>query len=239
MSRKKRTWVLTYLMDGATCVFLGCSSALISWVALISFLRQLIKPHLFFSSSSPSLKILPSLSFLSSAIAPDFSQNLLKAQTLARQGGDVLIECKPRMSPRGMISWRKGKEALRESHRYVVSLCKAVSAVCLGPLFSLSALLEEQYFHQLILFFPLDIHGDKLLRREPQCNTIQFELHNMFCTPPLSPCYVHFFWETSIVLCSPGCAQGWFLLLFTWGNWPFVDCSTWIDVLIHQLINGM
>uniref|UniRef100_A0A672ITM7 Contactin 3a, tandem duplicate 1 n=1 Tax=Salarias fasciatus TaxID=181472 RepID=A0A672ITM7_SALFA len=48
------------------------------------------------------------------AIAPDFSQNLLKAQTLARQGGDVLIECKPRMSPRGVISWRKGKEALRE-----------------------------------------------------------------------------------------------------------------------------
>ncbi|XP_029975642.1 contactin-4 isoform X2 [Salarias fasciatus] len=54
------------------------------------------------------------------AIAPDFSQNLLKAQTLARQGGDVLIECKPRMSPRGVISWRKGKEALRESHRVMV-----------------------------------------------------------------------------------------------------------------------
>ncbi|KAM6925227.1 contactin-4 [Xenentodon cancila] len=54
------------------------------------------------------------------AIAPDFSQNLLKAQTLARQGGDVLIECKPRMSPRGVISWRKGKEALRESHRIMV-----------------------------------------------------------------------------------------------------------------------
>uniref|UniRef100_A0A674PPZ4 Contactin 3a, tandem duplicate 1 n=1 Tax=Takifugu rubripes TaxID=31033 RepID=A0A674PPZ4_TAKRU len=54
------------------------------------------------------------------AIAPDFSQNLLKAQTLARQGGDVLIECKPRMSPRGIISWRKGKEALRENHRVTV-----------------------------------------------------------------------------------------------------------------------
>ncbi|XP_068184583.1 contactin-4 isoform X2 [Antennarius striatus] len=54
------------------------------------------------------------------AIAPDFSQNLLKAQTLARQGGDVLIECKPKMSPRGVISWRKGKEALRESHRVTV-----------------------------------------------------------------------------------------------------------------------
>ncbi|KAM9856364.1 contactin-4 [Aulostomus maculatus] len=54
------------------------------------------------------------------AIAPDFSQNLLKAQTLARQSGDVLIECKPKMSPRGVISWRKGKEALRESHRVTV-----------------------------------------------------------------------------------------------------------------------
>uniref|UniRef100_A0AAQ4Q382 Contactin 3a, tandem duplicate 1 n=1 Tax=Gasterosteus aculeatus aculeatus TaxID=481459 RepID=A0AAQ4Q382_GASAC len=54
------------------------------------------------------------------AIAPDFSRNLLKAQTLARQGGDVLIECKPRMSPRGVISWRKGKESLRESHRVTV-----------------------------------------------------------------------------------------------------------------------
>ncbi|KAM8863962.1 contactin-4 isoform 2-T2 [Spinachia spinachia] len=54
------------------------------------------------------------------AIAPDFSRNVLKAQTLARQGGDVLIECKPRMSPRGVISWRKGKESLRESHRVTV-----------------------------------------------------------------------------------------------------------------------
>lgn len=61
-----------------------------------------------------------------SAVAPDFSNSVLKAQTLARQGGDVLIECRPRMSPRGMISWRKGKEALRESHRYFyqpISLC--------------------------------------------------------------------------------------------------------------------
>uniref|UniRef100_A0A7N8Y822 Contactin 3a, tandem duplicate 1 n=1 Tax=Mastacembelus armatus TaxID=205130 RepID=A0A7N8Y822_9TELE len=54
------------------------------------------------------------------AIAPDFSQNSLKSQTLARQGGDILIECKPRMSPRGVFSWRKGKEALRESHRVTV-----------------------------------------------------------------------------------------------------------------------
>ncbi|KAG7478067.1 hypothetical protein MATL_G00076480 [Megalops atlanticus] len=51
------------------------------------------------------------------AVAPDFSQNTLKAHTLVREGGDVLIECKPKMSPWGMISWRKGNEALRESQR--------------------------------------------------------------------------------------------------------------------------
>ncbi|XP_016386709.1 contactin-3-like [Sinocyclocheilus rhinocerous] len=55
------------------------------------------------------------------AVAPDFSNNVLKAQTLARQGGDVLIECRPRMSPRGMISWRKGKEALREKPTIITS----------------------------------------------------------------------------------------------------------------------
>lgn len=79
-----------------------------------------------------------------SAIAPDFSQNLLKAQTLTRQGGDVLIECKPRMSPRGIISWRKGKEALRENHRYT-ELC-----VCVCVFSSFTVI-----FHQLvILCFP-------------------------------------------------------------------------------------
>ncbi|CAB1329660.1 unnamed protein product [Coregonus sp. 'balchen'] len=31
------------------------------------------------------------------AVAPDFSQNMLKPQTLARQGGDVLIECRPKI----------------------------------------------------------------------------------------------------------------------------------------------
>uniref|UniRef100_A0AAY4D3L5 Contactin 4 n=1 Tax=Denticeps clupeoides TaxID=299321 RepID=A0AAY4D3L5_9TELE len=51
------------------------------------------------------------------AVAPDFSQNLLKTHTMVREGGDVLIECRPKMSPRGKISWRKGNEALRETHR--------------------------------------------------------------------------------------------------------------------------
>lgn len=51
------------------------------------------------------------------AVAPDFSQNQLKSHTLVKEGGDVLIECKPKMSPRGSISWRKGNDALRESSR--------------------------------------------------------------------------------------------------------------------------
>ncbi|KAK0147536.1 Contactin-3 [Merluccius polli] len=51
------------------------------------------------------------------AVAPDFGLNQLRSQTLVKEGGDVLIECKPRMSPWGVISWRKTAEPLRESNR--------------------------------------------------------------------------------------------------------------------------
>ncbi|XP_067444421.1 contactin-4 isoform X3 [Thunnus thynnus] len=51
------------------------------------------------------------------AVAPDFSHSQLRSQTLVKVGGDVLIECKPKMSPWGVISWRKGSEPLRESNR--------------------------------------------------------------------------------------------------------------------------
>uniref|UniRef100_A0A3B5A399 Contactin-4-like n=1 Tax=Stegastes partitus TaxID=144197 RepID=A0A3B5A399_9TELE len=54
---------------------------------------------------------------LSASVAPDFSHNQLRSQTLVKVGGDVLIECKPKMSPWGVISWRKGSEPLRESNR--------------------------------------------------------------------------------------------------------------------------
>ncbi|XP_026068965.1 contactin-4 isoform X1 [Carassius auratus] len=54
------------------------------------------------------------------AVAPDFFQNQLKSHTLVKEGGDVLIECKPKMSPRGTISWRKGNDALRESSRIAI-----------------------------------------------------------------------------------------------------------------------
>uniref|UniRef100_A0A665W8G3 Contactin 4 n=1 Tax=Echeneis naucrates TaxID=173247 RepID=A0A665W8G3_ECHNA len=40
--------------------------------------------------------------------------------TLVKVGGDVLIECKPKMSPWGVISWRKGSEPLRESTRVTI-----------------------------------------------------------------------------------------------------------------------
>ncbi|XP_077429418.1 contactin-4-like isoform X1 [Vanacampus margaritifer] len=51
------------------------------------------------------------------AVAPDFSHNQLRSQTLVKVGGDMLMECKPKMSPWGVISWRKGSEALEESQR--------------------------------------------------------------------------------------------------------------------------
>ncbi|XP_016374543.1 contactin-4-like isoform X1 [Sinocyclocheilus rhinocerous] len=54
------------------------------------------------------------------AVAPDFSQTQLKSHTLVKEGGDVLIECKPKMSPRGTISWRKGNDALRENSRIAI-----------------------------------------------------------------------------------------------------------------------
>ncbi|GLD62147.1 contactin-4-like isoform X1 [Lates japonicus] len=54
------------------------------------------------------------------AVAPDFSHNQLRSQTLVKVGGDVLIECRPKMSPWGVISWRKGSEPLRESNSSLV-----------------------------------------------------------------------------------------------------------------------
>ncbi|KAG7243001.1 hypothetical protein INR49_016767 [Caranx melampygus] len=70
------------------------------------------------------------------AVAPDFSHNQLRSQTLVKVGGDVLIECKPKMSPwgdqqregmsylpqttlqgRGLddISWNKAAESAEQS----------------------------------------------------------------------------------------------------------------------------
>ncbi|XP_060775259.1 contactin-4-like [Neoarius graeffei] len=54
------------------------------------------------------------------AVAPDFGANLLKSHILVKEGGDVLIDCRPKMSPRGLITWKKGNEALRENSRMTV-----------------------------------------------------------------------------------------------------------------------
>uniref|UniRef100_A0A8C8H1G7 Contactin 4 n=1 Tax=Oncorhynchus tshawytscha TaxID=74940 RepID=A0A8C8H1G7_ONCTS len=50
------------------------------------------------------------------AVAPDFSQSQLRSHTMVKEGGDVLMECRPKMSPWGGISWRKGSETLQESN---------------------------------------------------------------------------------------------------------------------------
>uniref|UniRef100_A0A8C7YQD4 Contactin 4 n=1 Tax=Oryzias sinensis TaxID=183150 RepID=A0A8C7YQD4_9TELE len=49
------------------------------------------------------------------AAAPDFSHNQLRSQTMVKVGGDVLVECRPKMSPWGVISWRKGSEPLQQT----------------------------------------------------------------------------------------------------------------------------
>ncbi|NXX29469.1 CNTN4 protein, partial [Nicator chloris] len=54
------------------------------------------------------------------AISPDFSQTLLKKLTLVKVGGEVIIECKPKASPRPTYSWKKGKDILRENERITV-----------------------------------------------------------------------------------------------------------------------
>ncbi|NXO06719.1 CNTN4 protein, partial [Oriolus oriolus] len=51
------------------------------------------------------------------AIGPDFSKTLLKKLTLVKVGGEVIIECKPKASPRPTYSWKKGKDILRENER--------------------------------------------------------------------------------------------------------------------------
>lgn len=150
------------------------------------------------------------------AIAPDFSQNLVKTQTLARQGGDVLIECKPRMSPRGVISWRKGKEALRESYRYV----------CVRPPRLPALLASRRRINSLFYVCPFDILGDRTAEHRPHgFNSIQFELHNTLCAPLPSlthPTFLSFLGNT-IVLCRSWLRSATVSALFTQRNWPFAD----------------
>ncbi|EGV92025.1 Contactin-4 [Cricetulus griseus] len=55
------------------------------------------------------------------AESPDFSRTLLKRVTLVKVGGEVIIECKPKASPRPVYTWRKGREILRENERITIS----------------------------------------------------------------------------------------------------------------------
>lgn len=138
------------------------------------------------------------------AIAPDFSQNLVKTQTLARQGGDVLIECKPRMSPRGVISWRKGKEALRESYRYVC-VRPPVCLLCLRR-----GVASTRYFmfaHSISSVTELQSTGPTVLTR-----------YNLNCItrcallrPPSRTLHFSLSSETLLYSAVPGCAQRRFL----------------------------
>uniref|UniRef100_G3X2H5 Contactin 4 n=1 Tax=Sarcophilus harrisii TaxID=9305 RepID=G3X2H5_SARHA len=55
------------------------------------------------------------------ALGPDFSRTLLKRMTLVKVGGEVVIECKPKASPRPVYTWKKGKEIVRENERITFS----------------------------------------------------------------------------------------------------------------------
>ncbi|XP_032555355.1 contactin-6-like isoform X2 [Chiroxiphia lanceolata] len=53
------------------------------------------------------------------AAAPDFSKNPVKKTSVVQVGGEVTIGCKPRASPRAVVTWRKGSEVLHQNKRVV------------------------------------------------------------------------------------------------------------------------
>uniref|UniRef100_A0A8C0QBE2 Contactin 4 n=1 Tax=Canis lupus familiaris TaxID=9615 RepID=A0A8C0QBE2_CANLF len=55
------------------------------------------------------------------AVGPDFSRTLLKRVTLVKVGGEVVIECKPKASPKPVYTWKKGRDILRENERITIS----------------------------------------------------------------------------------------------------------------------
>ncbi|XP_077649567.1 contactin-4 isoform X3 [Urocitellus parryii] len=55
------------------------------------------------------------------AAGPDFSRTLLKRVTLVKVEGEVVIECKPKASPKPVYTWKKGKDLLRENERITIS----------------------------------------------------------------------------------------------------------------------
>ncbi|KAM9680323.1 contactin-4 isoform 4-T4 [Dama dama] len=55
------------------------------------------------------------------AVGPDFSRTLLKRVTLVKVGGEVVIECKPKASPKPIYTWKKGRDVLKENERITIS----------------------------------------------------------------------------------------------------------------------
>uniref|UniRef100_A0A5F4VZ43 Contactin 4 n=1 Tax=Callithrix jacchus TaxID=9483 RepID=A0A5F4VZ43_CALJA len=55
------------------------------------------------------------------AVGPDFSRTLLKRLTLVKVGGEVVIECKPKASPKPVYTWKKGRDILKENERITIS----------------------------------------------------------------------------------------------------------------------
>ncbi|XP_012587552.1 PREDICTED: contactin-4-like [Condylura cristata] len=92
------------------------------WPAAVSPAR-LASAHRVKSAERPC--ILCSLA----AAGPDFSRSLLRRVTLARVGGQAVIECKPDASPRPTFAWKKGRDLLRENERITVSEDGSLSIV--------------------------------------------------------------------------------------------------------------
>lgn len=55
-------------------------------------------------------------------MGPDFSRTLVKRVTLVKVGGEVVIECKPKASPKPVYTWKKGRDVLRENERYYLEI---------------------------------------------------------------------------------------------------------------------
>ncbi|XP_073501159.1 contactin-4-like isoform X1 [Phyllobates terribilis] len=54
------------------------------------------------------------------AVGPDFSSAFVRRVTLGKVGGFVLIECKPKASPKPTINWKKGRDLVRPNARIAI-----------------------------------------------------------------------------------------------------------------------
>ncbi|XP_074055149.1 contactin-6-like [Macrotis lagotis] len=54
------------------------------------------------------------------ASAPDFSRTPMQKVSVVQVGGNITIECKPKASPRAVVSWKKGPEMIKQSKRFFI-----------------------------------------------------------------------------------------------------------------------